>query len=100
MTAPITWTPADIVAVADVIRAYLDAEDPDVSRQLFNQDVEEIAMRAWPVVERLVRARVAADIEASLAEDLADSDVSSGEAIWAQGGYRNGLGAAADIARS
>jgi hypothetical protein len=51
------------------------------------------------IVELDLRAAVAADIEAALAADQADSDVSSGEAIWEQGGYRNGLSAAADIAR-
>lgn len=51
------------------------------------------------LAEREVRAAVAAEIEAALAADQADSDVSSGEAIWEQGGYRSGLAAAADIAR-
>lgn len=45
------------------------------------------------------RGQVADEIKAALAEDEADDDVSSGEAIWEQGGYRRGLAAAAEIAR-
>jgi hypothetical protein len=60
---------------------------------------EPVLAAVLALAERNLRAAVAADIEAALAADRADSDVSSGEAIWEQGGYRNGLSAAADIAR-
>lgn len=63
MTAPITWTVEDINAVSDVIRSYLDEADPDVSRLLFNSDVEELAMRVWPVIDQRVRERLAAYLE-------------------------------------
>jgi hypothetical protein len=53
----ITWTTEDILAVADIIRTYFVEECPDVDRLLFNQDVEEIAIRVWPVVEARVRQR-------------------------------------------
>lgn len=46
-----------------------------------------------------IRAAIVADIEAALAADQADSDTTSGEAIWEQEGYRNGLRAAIGIAR-
>lgn len=46
---------ASIVSAADIIRAYLDREDPDVSRLLFNQDVEGMAM-ALDAAGRLVPA--------------------------------------------
>jgi hypothetical protein len=49
--------------------------------------------------ETRIRDQIAEDIRAELAADQADSDVTSGEAIWEQGGYRKGLEAAAEIAR-
>ena len=56
-----------VMAVADVIRAYLDAECAEVSRLLFNAEVEEIAARVLPVARRLAgegeRHRVAAYLE-------------------------------------
>lgn len=56
---PDGWTVAEIVEVADVIRAYLRDEAPDVARLLFNADVEEIAMRVWPVIARQAAADLA-----------------------------------------
>lgn len=50
------------------------------------------------LAEPQIRAAVAAEIEAALAADQADSDVTSGEAIWEQTGYRRGLAAAARLA--
>lgn len=46
----------------------------------------------------LARADAATEIRDALASDIADPDVASGEAIWEQGGYRNGLRYAAEIA--
>jgi hypothetical protein len=40
--------------MAQVIRGYFAEEDPDVAAMLFNQDVEEIAMRVWPAAEAAV----------------------------------------------
>lgn len=51
------------------------------------------------IAERELRAAIAAEIDAALAADRADDDVTSGEAIWEQGGYRRGLEAAASIVR-
>lgn len=53
------WGTDDIVAVADVIRAYLHTKAPEVDRLMFNAEVEDIAMRVWPVIEAKVRERVA-----------------------------------------
>lgn len=44
------------------------------------------------------RAGLALEIRDELAASIADPDVSSGEAIWEQGGYQNGLRAAAEMA--
>ena len=51
------------------------------------------------IAEAAVRTKAAEEIEAALAADEADDDVSSGEAIWEQAGFRRGLRAAAEIAR-
>jgi hypothetical protein len=59
-----TWTPPDIVAVADVLRAYLRDEMPDEERMFFNSDVEEMAIRVWPVIAEQVRAKMAAEATA------------------------------------
>lgn len=50
------------------------------------------------LVEPAIRAAIAEDIKQALAADEADSDVTSGEAIWEQSGYRRGLADAAEIA--
>lgn len=55
----ITWTTDDINATADTIREYLKTESPDMERLLFNQEIEEIAMRVWPIVEARTRERIA-----------------------------------------
>jgi hypothetical protein len=49
------------------------------------------------IADRHLRAVIAGDIKAALAADEADSDVTSGEAIWEQCGYRRGLDTAAEI---
>lgn len=50
-------------------------------------------------LRQAIRAEVASEIEAELARNESDPDVTSGEAIWEQGGYQQGLRAAAGIAR-
>lgn len=65
----------------------------------FKPDIRKGLPILLAIAERDLRAAIAADIAAALSADEADSDVSSGEAIWEQGGYRNGLSDAADIAR-
>ena len=51
-------------AMADVIRAYLAFEAPHVLAQMFNQDVEEIAMRVLPIAQAAVREQVCAELVA------------------------------------
>ena len=56
-----TWTTRDIVAVADVLRTYLRTEMPDEERMFFNSDVEEMAIRVWPVIAGQVQAKTAGE---------------------------------------
>jgi hypothetical protein len=86
-----------IEPTVEMRRAAYDAMPPEV--RIAPAALDEVLAAVLALAERDLRAAVAADIEAALAADQADSDVSSGEAIWEQGGYRNGLSAAADIAR-
>lgn len=58
------WTTPDIVAVADILRAYLRAEVPEAEPMFFNYDLEEMAMRAWPVIAGQVRAKAAGEVPA------------------------------------
>ncbi len=58
------WTPENIAAVADTIRAYLRAEMPEAEAMFFNDDAEEMAMRVWPVVAEQVQAKIAAEVAA------------------------------------
>jgi hypothetical protein len=66
-------------AEAAAIQRYIDAR------------IRQAEARMWD--------QIAAAIEQHLAEDRADDDVTSGEAIWEQAGYRTGLSVAAQIAR-
>lgn len=51
-------------AMADAIRAYLTAEEPDALRFLLNQDFEEIAMLVLPIAQAAVREQVCTELVA------------------------------------
>jgi predicted Ser/Thr protein kinase len=64
---------------------------------LHDHQSKAILTAVLALVERDLRAAIAEDIRKALAADEADSDVTSGEAIWEQTGYRRGLADAAEI---
>lgn len=88
-----TLKPTDEM-VAAFERAWLAEEDPH--RQ--DDDIRAGLAAVLQLAEQQIRAAVAAEIQAALADDQADDDTSSGEAIWEQTGYRRGLADAAQLA--
>lgn len=68
----------------------------DPANELESPDLIAGLTAVLAVAKRQIRVTIAADIRAALAADEADSDTTSGEAIWEQAGYRRGL---ADAAR-
>ena len=62
------------------------------------EDVRHGLAAVLALAERNVRAAAGEEIRQALAADEADSDVTSGEAIWEQAGFRRGLAAAIEIA--
>jgi hypothetical protein len=80
--------------VAAFERAWLAEEDPH--RQ--DDDIRAGLAAVLAIAETQIRAAIAAEIEAALAANQADSDVTSAEAIWHQEGYRVGLADAARLA--
>lgn len=116
MEIPMTDTTTPAGAALDVLEAAIRAAAraryvarwPDADEQHIARYVTDMAANSTYRVEILAgfaevfaagRAQAAADIRARLAEDIAEGDdVSSGEAIWEQGGFRQGLKTAAGVA--
>lgn len=81
----------------EMIEAACLAADED-GLHLWRDTATAIVEAVLTAAETQIRAAVAAEIQAALADDQADDDTTSGEAIWEQTGYRRGLADAARLA--